>query len=99
MFEGISYHLQYSVRSALAVGVWKERQMKGAAGRVVFVCFFYRCCICSHLPSKGLTKETILVKLFFGPLGHTIRFALSRGAQKGSFFSTVKHFKSTSSQN
>lgn len=41
MFEGIFYHLQYSVRSALAVGVWKERQIKGEARRVVFVCFFF----------------------------------------------------------
>lgn len=27
------------MRSALAVSVWKERQMKGEAGRVVFVFF------------------------------------------------------------
>lgn len=39
MFEGISYHLQYLVRSALAVGVWQEREMKGGTGRVVFVFF------------------------------------------------------------
>lgn len=67
MFEGISYHLQYLVRSALVVGVWQEWEMKGGTGRAVFV-FFITVVFALVHSEEGLTKDTILVGLFLGHL-------------------------------
>lgn len=74
MFEGISYHLQYLVRSVLAVGVWQERETRGGTGRAVFV-FFARC-ICSLSSSEGLTQGNNIVKIVLrSPLRHAEHFA------------------------
>lgn len=64
MFERISYHLQYSVRSALAVGVWKERQMKAEAGRVVFVFFLSLSYLLSSV-LRGIEKRNNNGKVVF----------------------------------
>lgn len=63
MFEGISYHLQYLVRSALVVGVWQKREMKGGQGESCLC--FYHWCICSPLSSEGLTKGNNIGKIVF----------------------------------
>lgn len=94
MFEGISYHLQYSVRSALAVGVWKERQMKGEAGRAVLVFFLSLSYLLSSV-LRGIDKGNKNGKVvFWASWAHdTLHFIPDLGM--ALLCSTVRHFRST----
>lgn len=64
MFGGISYHLLYLVRSALVVGVWQEREMKGGTGRVLFV-FSSLVYLLASRPPEGSTKGNNIGQIVF----------------------------------
>lgn len=60
MFEGISYHLQYLMRSIVAV-CGRRRRWKEGLGE--YCLCFYHWCICSLLSSTGLTRGNKIVKI------------------------------------